>query len=157
MAKSFSRKARLIEEVQYELEQLGRLAASAKELAATGESLDYPWAAAAAAKYVSDLFAGLENLCKRRYAFLRLPQPVGHDYHLRMLEDFLSTASLGQGLAPEMRSRLKEYLRFRHRFIHGYGFDVTWPMVEEPLLLLPDTVALLDRVWRSWLDTVSDR
>ena len=147
MAEYFSRKARLAEEVGYELEQLRRLADGARELSAVPESERRPWDAAAAAKYVSDLCAGLENLCKRRYVFLNLRPPAGPDSHACMMQDFLATAGLGRELTPEMAQRLKKYLRFRHRFVHGYGFQVSWRLVEEPLRLLPDTVSVLATVW----------
>ena len=55
-----------------------------------------------------------------------------------------------------MAARLKKYLEFRHRFIHGYGFMVTWDMVAEPLRLLPETVERLAEVWTAWLDGLPD-
>jgi len=36
-------------------------------------------------------------------------------------------------------------------FAHGYGYEVSWEIVEEPLRMLPDTVALLTSTWRRWL------
>jgi uncharacterized protein YutE (UPF0331/DUF86 family) len=58
---------------------------------------------------------------------------------------------LGDRISREVAERLKLYKDFRHRFVHGYGFEVSWELVEEPLTLLPDTVEELVRVWTSWL------
>ena len=120
-------------------------------LAAVPVSERRPWDVAAAAKYVADLSLGLENLCKRRCHYLGLPVPEGRDSHSQVLRDFLSQPDLGGLLDAEVAQRLQKYLRFRHRFAHGYGHEVTWEVVEEPLRLLPSTVASLVSVWESWL------
>jgi hypothetical protein len=155
MGESFTKKAKLVGEVRLELKQLQRLASSAGELARVSESDRRPWDAAAAAKYISDLSAGLENLCKRRYVFLSIKSPAGPDSHARILGEFLAAPGLGDSIAPDLAARLKEYLRFRHRFIHGYGFTVSWEMVEGPLRELPETVDVLIAVWNSWLESLS--
>lgn len=113
-----------------------------------------PWDAAAAAKYVFDLALSLENLCKRRYLALGLPHPTGPDSHSRVLDDFLAEPNLGGELTGEESLRLKKYVRFRHRFAHGYGHEIDWPIVEEPLRLLPETVERLTEIWERWLETV---
>ena len=156
MEKSFSRKARLREEVGYELRQLQRLAAEAGEHTTGPDSEHSSWDAAAAAKYISDLFGGLENLWKRRCVFLNVRPPAGPDSHLQVLKDFLAAPGLGDSISPGMAARLRKYLDFRHRFIHGYGFMVTWEMVAEPLRDLPETVAVLTAAWTGWLDNLPD-
>lgn len=82
------------------------------------------------------------------------PIPSGADSHNRLLEDFLSQPELGGKLSADIQHRLKKYKNFRHRFIHGYGFEVEWEKVDEPLRLLPETVKLLSSVWLGWLDGV---
>lgn len=154
--KSSSRRARLYEDVRYELRQLQRLAADARTHTDVSEPERSRWEASAAAKYVSDVCAGLENLCKRRNAFLNIATPAGPDSHIRILEDFLATPDLGGRLAPELGLRLKRYLRFRHRFIHGYAFEISWEMVSEPLSQLPETVEKLAEVWTAWLARLTE-
>ena len=39
-------------------------------------------------------------------------------------------------------------------FIHGYGHEVKWEVVEEPLRLLPDTIAAVADAWERWLATL---
>lgn len=115
-----------------------------------------PWDAAAAGKFIADLSAGLENLCKRRYVYEGLPVPQGNDSHARVLDDFLAAPALGAELSPDVALRLKKYLRFRHRFVHGYAFEVSWAMVDEPLRALPDTVEAICSRWERWLEQVPE-
>lgn len=149
-------RAELTAAIEHELTSLTRVAEMVVELLAAAGQDPRPWHAAAGAKYVADLFMGLENLCGRRYAFLELPRPRGPDSHRRILEEFLAAASVGDSLSPEFADRLRKYLRFRHRFTHGYGYEVAWELVEEPLRLLPETVRVLDQCWRAWLSARPD-
>ena len=151
MEKSSSRRRRLVREIAYELDQLQRVAQTAAELSALSEQERRPWDAAAAAKYVADLYLGFENLCKRRYRYLGISAPSGPDSHGEMLNDFLGDPALGGSLDDAVVTRLKKYLRFRHRFSHGYGYEVNWEVVEEPLRLIPETVDLLARIWQRWI------
>ena len=152
MGKSCSRRDRLVEEVRYEIGLLRVLAAKSRELAAVPASERRPWDAAAAGKFISDVCAGLENLCKRRYVYDGLRPPHGSDSHSRMLDDFLTTPQLGGRLPAVLALRLKKHLRFRHRFVHGYAFEVSWAMVDEPLRMLPETVDALCAVWEAWME-----
>ena len=144
-------KDKLAAEVTQELDQLRVVAQHAAELALVPESERRPWHAAAGAKYAADLVSGLENLCKRRYRAANLPIPEGEDSHTRILEAFLKAPDLGVTLTDEVKYRLKKYLRFRHRFVHGYGHEVKWEIVDEPLRLLPETVGILREMWLRWL------
>ena len=151
MAQSSSKLRRLEREIALELDQLGRVAEMAGKLAALTPDERRPWDSAAAAKYVADLFLGLENLCKRRYRYLDQCIPDGPESHTQILAGFLQEPSLGGSLAGSLAERLKRYLRFRHRFSHGYGYEVSWEIVEEPLQLLPETVEILTKMWREWV------
>ena len=142
---------KLAREVRFELDQLRRMAASAAELAAVPAAERRAWDAAAGAKFVADLTIGLENLCKRRYRHLGLPSPTGPDSHARMLEDFLREPDLGGSLPPETVVLLRQYLAFRHRFVHGYGHEVHWEMIVEPLKALPEMIRTLADIWERWL------
>lgn len=145
----------LPEEIGYELRQLRLTARAATDLHNAAGADPKPWHAAAAAKYVSDIMLGLENIWKRRCRYLGTPMPNGPDSHRRILAAFLDDKNLGGRLSSEAAERLGLYLRFRHRFVHGYGFELRWEIVEEPLALIPDTVKRLTEVWQGWLKKTS--
>jgi uncharacterized protein YutE (UPF0331/DUF86 family) len=147
-------KAKVTLEVQCELDHLRRLSEQAQRLMTISDAERREWDAVAAAKYVADVWLAVENLCKRRYAALEIPVPTGPDSHTRILAELLADPTLGRGLSADFAVRLKKYLAFRHRFIHGYGQEVTWTMVEEPLRQIPDTVSTLTKVWTTWLATL---
>ena len=149
-------KQQLAQQIEYEFDQLRRSAETASELAAVAPEARRPWDAAAAAKYIADLIAGLENLCKRRCRYLNLPIPAGPESHTQILNDFLDVPELGGTLSKDFCLVLKKYLRFRHRFIHGYGYEVRWEVVDEPLRLLGETVEQLAQAWNRWLDSLPD-
>jgi hypothetical protein len=151
MAECSSKRRRLAREIECELGLLQRVAEMASRLAALTPEERRPWDSAAAAKYVADLFLGLENLCKRRYRYLGQPVPDGPDSHTEILDQFLHEPGLGRSLDAAVSERLKKYLRFRHRFSHGYGHEVNWDIVREPLRLLPETVGVLAATWRAWV------
>lgn len=147
-------KEKLNLEVRHELEQLRHVAAQAKRLLAIAETDRREWETVAGAKFVADVWLGVENLCKRRYAAMGSSVPQGPDSHARILEDLVNDPTFRAALTGADLARLKKYLAFRHRFIHGYGQTVTWSMVAEPLRLIPETVDVLDKVWTSWLATL---
>ena len=145
-------KNRLTVEIRFEVDQLHRLAIAVNELLESINGRPLTWHAAAGAKYVSDLWMGIENLCKRRCVYLGLPIPSGADSHNLLLEEFLAQPELGGKLSADIQHRLKMYKNFRHRFVHGYGFEIDWEKVNEPLRLLPETVELISSLWLGWLD-----
>ena len=110
-------KVKLSLEVQCEVDQLRSVAQQAERLIAVPEAQHRDWDAVAGAKYVADIWLGVENLCKRRYAALGLSAPQGADSHAQVLADFLAEPSLGGRLGPDEVLRLKKYLAFRHRFV----------------------------------------
>lgn len=147
-------KQTIIEQVHWELDQLKILGNLARELYAVPANERRPWDAAAAAKYIADMFRGLENLCKRKSRYLNGAFPEGPDSHAQMLRDFLGPDGPGHVLTPEIAHRLRLYKGFRHRFIHGYGFGIDWEVVEEPLRLLPETINALQDAWNLWLESL---
>ncbi|MCX7047021.1 MAG: hypothetical protein NTX50_16220 [Candidatus Sumerlaeota bacterium] len=147
---------KLAHEIEYELEQLDGVMHAASCLMRVPPEQRDPWDAAAAAKYVADISLGFENLCKSRCRHLQLDWPSGSDSHRQILQQFLNDADLGGRLPPGMPRLLEKYQRFRHRFVHGYGFQVSWEIVEEPLRLIPEMVAALKAVWGQWLAGIPD-
>ena len=151
MDASSSKPDKLRREIQHELAQLQRVAEIAARLSARPAADRQPWDAAAGAKFISDLVLGWENLIKRSRLHLAQALPEGPDSHQQLLAGFLADPCLGGQLSAEWQLRFKMYLRFRHRFLHGYGYEVNWEIVEEPLRWLPEAVVLLCGLWTRWL------
>ena len=152
MGAPFSKQLKLRREIAHELAQLQKLAEVGARLSALPPARRQPWDSAAAAKYISDLVLGLENLVKRTWLHVEKQLPEGPDSHQQLLAGFLADPLLGGQLSTEWQLRFKMYLRFRHRFLHGYGYEVNWEIVEEPLQRLPEAVALLEQLWAHWLN-----
>jgi len=144
----------LRQEVGYQMRQLSNTGELAERLYREAGKNPQPWHCAAAAKYISDVMLGLENLWRRRCLHFNRPPPSGPSSHRQVLADFLDDKDLGGRLPLDFGDRLGLYLRFRHRFIHGYGFELGWETVREPLALLPETVKILIECWGKWLDEI---
>jgi len=115
-------KDRLATEIQFELEQLRRLATAVNQLLISIKGEPLPWHAAAGAKYVADIWMGIENLCKRRCSYLEIKAPSGADSHSRLLGDFFANPELGGKLSPDIQHRLKKIQEFPPSFCSWLRF-----------------------------------
>jgi uncharacterized protein YutE (UPF0331/DUF86 family) len=97
----------------------------------------------AAASFVSSAYSGIENILKQVLAARSIEIPRSGAWHQELLKRSVAEKVVSNELAEE----LKEYLGFRHFFVHGYGFMVT----EEPLLEL---VSHLPEVWARFIAEV---
>ncbi|MFH0880295.1 MAG: hypothetical protein V2A34_11330 [Lentisphaerota bacterium] len=148
-------KARLAREIATELAQLRRVAELADSLSRLSIEQRRPWDVAAAAKYTADLYSGFENILKRWCKENETKLPEGPDFHRRLLDAFLQEPFFHQWVSPEFADHLFQYLRFRHRFIHGYGHELKWEHLEEPLRLVANTVEQIEEIWNAWLASLT--
>ena len=87
----------------------------------------------AAAAFLAQFYAGIENVLKRLSRFHGVELPVGENWHLHLFKSFcvpnqpplpaLFDDALAQQLAP--------FCRFRHVVRHGYGFQIEWDRMRE--------------------------
>jgi uncharacterized protein YutE (UPF0331/DUF86 family) len=94
----------------------------------------------AAASFVHNVYNGVENILKQVLAARSIEIPKAGAWHQELLKRSVAEKVVSNELAEE----LKEYLGFRHFFVHGYGFMVT----EEPL---KDLASRLPAVWARFL------
>lgn len=87
------------------------------------EELDY----AGIATYLHNLYSGVENILKHILKHRGIQVTFAEGWHKELLKDAVSQDIVSESLADQLR----EYLRFRHFFIHGYGFML------KPELLTP--------------------
>jgi uncharacterized protein YutE (UPF0331/DUF86 family) len=97
----------------------------------------------AAASFVSSAYNGIENILKQILADRSIDIPKSGAWH----QELLKRSVAEKVVSPEMAQELKEYLGFRHFFVHGYGFMVT----EEPLQAL---ASRLPDVWARFMSEI---
>ncbi|MBM3235475.1 nucleotidyltransferase domain-containing protein [Candidatus Poribacteria bacterium] len=87
-------------------------------------------------KFVHDFYTAVERIFERIAVWLGEAMPSGERWHIEFLEQMQREV---KGRHPAvvddvLAARLLEYLRFRHRFRHTYGYELKWdklrPLVE---------------------------
>jgi uncharacterized protein YutE (UPF0331/DUF86 family) len=91
---------------------------------------------AAAATFLNNVYNGIENILKQLLAARSIEVPKTDAWHQELLKRATSSGLIPAALGKE----LKDYLSFRHFFVHGYGFMLT----EAPL---QDLASRLPTVW----------
>lgn len=90
----------------------------------------------AAASFVHNVYNGIENILKQVLAARSIEVAKAGTWHQELLRRSVAEKVVSNELGEE----LKEYLSFRHFFVHGYGFMLN----EEPLR---DLASRLPAVW----------
>ena len=68
--------------------------------------------------YVHNLYMGMESILRRILQFKSVKITKTDSWHKELLK-----ASIQNGIVPEdMYDTLKEFMSFRHRVVHGYGY-----------------------------------
>ncbi|MEX2569756.1 MAG: hypothetical protein WD737_00520 [Gemmatimonadota bacterium] len=100
---------------------------------------------------IHDLYNVVEHFFERVAVELNGGLPGGPGSHAQLLRRMArDVEGVRPGVIDEaLRSRLNEYLRFRHLFRHGYGFSLAWhrlvPLLEGARELGPELCRQLDR------------
>ena len=93
---------------------------------------------------VHDFYNGVERFLERVSVEMNGALPAGPDSHARLLDRMARELPDVRPavLRPEVRTRLEEYLRFRHLFRHRYGYELRWdkllPLLRGLAELAPD-------------------
>lgn len=129
---------RLKQQVDAEFENIEAILSELKKVLRP-ENANYSTAELAAiATYLHNIYNGVENILKRGILFLGGKIRNSPTWHKDLLED-----AIGAGLIDEaLRSKLMEYLSFRHYFVHSYVFSIEWeelhPLVDGVLQVVKD-------------------
>ncbi|MBM3330425.1 hypothetical protein FJY68_01080 [candidate division WOR-3 bacterium] len=91
----------------------------------------------AAASFISSVYNGIENMLKQILADRSIDIPKSGMWH----QELLKRSVAAEVVSPELAQELKEYLGFRHFFVHGYGFMVTESPLQDLASRLPDVWA----------------
>jgi predicted nucleotidyltransferase len=149
-------KAALRKEVADELANLDRLAEQAKTLLQQLPASPTFIEAAAAGKLVHDFYTGVERIFERIAVRLGPGLPAGPNWHTWLLRGMEREV---EGIRPAvidhlLALRLLDYLRFRHLFRHGYGYELQWEKLEPLLRSLPETLEEFRRQLAHFLEAL---
>jgi len=140
---------RLITEIQAELSELAKVKAvldeaNTKLAKRTPDFLEL----SGIALNLHAFYNGIENLFRRVALELGEGLPTGSDWHLQLLRNMALEIPQVRPkvIAPETRSKLDEYLRFRHLVRHTYGHELDWVRIR----------GLLDNLSAAYADFVRD-
>jgi hypothetical protein len=99
----------------------------------------------ALAAMLHSFYNGMENIFKRITLELGDPMPGSESWHKGLLDGMTeATANRNAVLSPHLRSRIKEYLEFRHVFRHAYTFDLRWDRMKALVLGCEETFQLME-------------
>ena len=106
--------------------------------------------------YVHDFYNGIERIFERIAVGLEGGLPVGESWHTLLLEHMEANRP---GVRPAvidhaLEVRLLDYLRFRHRFRHTYGYRLEWDKLRPLAEGLSETLELFRQHLASFLDSL---
>ena len=88
---------------------------------------------AAAGTYLMNFYNGIENMLKRIHKLMDVNLPKGENWHTELFARFCPPGfeNLPILFDPVLENELTQYRKFRHLFIHGYGFQLEWEFMKE--------------------------
>jgi uncharacterized protein YutE (UPF0331/DUF86 family) len=98
---------------------------------------------AAAATFLHNVYNGIENILRQVLAARAIELPRADAWHQELLKRAAAAGVISGSLAQE----LKDYLGFRHFFVHGYGFM----LAEAPL---QDLASRLPAIWVKFISEI---
>lgn len=104
----------------------------------------------ALATYLMNFYNGIENILKRCAKEYYKKMPKGEDWHKLLLQQsYLCGKDRIPVFKKETTDKLYSYLTFRHFFIHGYGFKLSWDKMKV-------LVADIDTLWRDIRNQITE-
>jgi hypothetical protein len=99
----------------------------------------------ALAAMLHSLYGGIDDIFKRSTLELGDRLPAGHSWHKDLL-DSMATPGRDRGplISAELKSRLTDYMEFRHFFRHSYVFVLEWDRMKPLVLGCEETLRQLE-------------
>lgn len=110
----------------------------------------------AAGSMVHDFYNGIERTFERIAVTLEGGLPAGEHWHTLLLEQMEAERPGGRPpvIDHALEVRLLDYLRFRHRFRHTYGYRLEWDKMRPLVEGLSETLELFRQQLASFLDAL---
>jgi hypothetical protein len=133
---------RVIEEIQFEIDQIDRLLASYAELfARVHQAQPDIIEMTAVASVLHSFYNGLELIFLSIAKRLDRQVPTGERWHRQLLFHMTqSSIQRDRVISTELAQQLDKYLAFRHFYRHSYSFFLDWNELEK-------LVSPLQSVW----------
>lgn len=146
----------LRELVEDELVTLGRVVSNAEEAAASLSDPPSQFELHGLAAYLHQFYTGVESIFERIAIGLGESVPRGAYWHVDLLDQM---AEPREGKRPAvidepLRTRLKDYLEFRHFFRHAYGYTLEWSQMRWKVENVSDTLTMLRDQLHSFFETM---
>ncbi len=107
----------------------------------------------ALAAMLHSLYTGMEGVLKRIHRLRGGSAPRRDTWHSDLLlASSQSSGALRAPVSPALALRLKEYLRFRHRFRQGYGHELNWELLRPLVLGVEELLAQFKAETMAWVD-----
>jgi len=84
--------------------------------------------------FLQNIYNGIENILRQVLGIRGVEVPRSDTWHQELLRRSMSSGIISEGLAAELR----DYLSFRHFFVHGYGFMLNEAKLQDLADRLPD-------------------
>ncbi len=154
---SYSRLAKVISQIKFEIKQIDRLFERYTDLLervqkGTPDLVDVT----AVASVLHSFYNGLENIFLSIAKGIDADVPAGAQWHRDLLTKMAeSTSNRGPVLTTEMAHQLADYLGFRHFYRHSYSFFLEWDELEKLVTPLAEVWGLVQDALELFLASLS--
>jgi hypothetical protein len=128
-----------------ELDQVQQLVTEAEEWTPKLDEWPETIRVRTAGGILHDFYCAVERIFQHIAVQIDRDLPGGSDWHVQLLQRMATPIETVRPavIDREMARKLDEYLRFRHVFRHGYGFDLQWERCQLLLRHLPEAAKAL--------------
>lgn len=124
----------LLEEIEIELEYIEIVLMELEKLYEKPQDVEPTIVeVTAAGGFLHNFYNGIENIFKRILKFNKIKLEENHKWHKELLKKFFDKENKFAFLDHSIYDDLMEILKFRHLYIHGYGFLLDWSLLK-PLI-----------------------
>ncbi len=105
-----------------------------------------------------EFYNGVERIFERITISLEEELPRGASWHVDLLAQVATSQEKGRPavITETLRTRLEEYLRFRHFFRHAYGYTLDWNQLRWKVESISETLQILHEQLQTFFDNLAE-